>query len=290
MIAPAPAPTTEKFCPDCGKSRLPLSVPHVTTECVTCGRTIHFVRPGDDGQGIKVEAGERLTIPAGFISISLEPRSNAKLFRPGLLFLIHHLFAGKLPTEATMLEFVNELDEDYEKYIWTLDEAKDVEQSDAGLETLLQRVGKDKQSRNWHILAANLFCAGVKWSVENNNAQRAAWSGYMLGIHRGLSIVTEPIFEETLWLGYLANSTIYEAAAAASHTPGEAEAIKKLKPLFEKQDEATLHAWVESGLPIGPRIGVKALPEELLKALAQIPSGGAQARAAGRARHEARET
>ena len=84
-----------------------------------------------------------------------------------------------------------------------------------------------------------------------------------------LTIVTEPLFEQTLWRGYLANQVVYEAAAAASQTPAEAEAIKRLEPLFRNLDEATLHIWVESKLPIGPRIGVKGLPEEVLSALAR---------------------
>ncbi len=91
----------------------------------------------------------------------------------------------------------------------------------------------------------------------------------MLGTTRGLTIVTEPLFEQTLWRGYLANQVVYEAAAAASQTPAEAESIKQLEPLFRKLDEVTLHTWVESGLQIGPRIGVKRLPEEILAALAK---------------------
>ena len=92
----------------------------------------------------------------------------------------------------------------------------------------------------------------------------------MMGTMRGLSIVTEPVFEETLWRGYLANEVVYEAAAAAGNrSPAELEALKKLEPLFQGFDEATLHALVDSGLPIGPKINVKHLPEELLRALAK---------------------
>ena len=83
------------------------------------------------------------------------------------------------------------------------------------------------------------------------------------------SIFTEPVFEQTLWRGYLANDVVYEAAAASSRTPAESEAIKALAPLFERLDELTLHAWVDSKLPIGPRIGVNNLPEEILAALAK---------------------
>ena len=58
------------------------------------------------------------------------------------------------------------------------------------------------------------------------------------------------------------------SAVAASRTPAEAEAIKKLEPAFAGLDERTLYAWVHSGESIGPKLGVKSLSEGLLKALA----------------------
>jgi hypothetical protein len=133
----------------------------------------------------------------------------------------------------------------------------------------IERLKEDQQSQDWHAMTMGAFAESVTESINEKDALKAAWSGYMLGTVRGLTIVTDPLFEQTLWRGYLANQVVYEAAAAASQTPGEAEAIKKLEPLFRKLDEATLHTWVESKLPIGARIGVKALPEEILSALAK---------------------
>ncbi|MFN9955776.1 MAG: hypothetical protein ACK55I_21975, partial [bacterium] len=104
---------------------------------------------------------------------------------------------------------------------------------------LAARLEKDKQSRDWYIFAVSMFCGGIKWSIENSNAQRAAWAGYMMGTMRGLSIVTEPVFEDTLWRGYLANEVVYEAAAAAGNrSPAELEAIKTLEPIFHRIDQA----------------------------------------------------
>lgn len=84
-----------------------------------------------------------------------------------------------------------------------------------------------------------------------------------------MSIMKEQTFEDTLWRGYLANRVVYEAAAGAAHTPAESEAIKKLELLFNRLDESVLHTWIESGLPIGPRIGVKGIPEPTLLAFAK---------------------
>jgi hypothetical protein len=66
----------ERYCSQCGRSLVPLSVPHLSAECADCGKTVHFVRVGPDG--IKVEEGERFTIPADtfrFRSIPLREES-----------------------------------------------------------------------------------------------------------------------------------------------------------------------------------------------------------------------
>jgi hypothetical protein len=266
-----PAAQPEKFCPQCGKSTRPLSVPHLSNECKECGRTVHFVRPGENGEGIRIETGEQFTIPAGWLALSLEPKPNGKLFRSGLPFLLNQFFVGKVPTAESITQFTDDIEKEFDSYVEKTEAAKGLNlATEDGSKELIARLETDKQSRDWYILTASLFCGGVKWSVENNNAQRAAWAGYMLGTFRGLSIVSEPVFEETLWRGYLANEVVYEAAAAASNrSPAELEALKKLEPLFQQLDETMLHALVDSGLPIGPKINVKHLPEELLRALAK---------------------
>src|SRR5439155_24347931 len=119
-----------------------------------------------------------------------------------------------------------------------------------------EKIKENRDSREWHAASMGAFSHSVADAIKDNDALKSAWAGYMLGSMRALTIVTEPLFEQTLWRGYLANQIVYEAAVAASQTPGEAEAIKRLEPLFRNLDEATLHTWVESRSPIGPRIGV----------------------------------
>ncbi len=261
----------ERYCAQCGRSLMPLDVPHLSTACTECGKTVHFVRTASDGTGIKIEKGERLTIPAGFIQISLDPASRGKLFRPGLSFLLKQLFIGKSPKEPQdIVSFVKSVNEEADAILKSSEPLRnlDLEKEDDA-KTALEKLKEDQQSRDWHAMTMAVFCQLVPEAINKQDILRAAWSAYMLGTVRGLTIVTEPLFEQTLWRGYLANQVVYEAAAAASQTPGEAEAIKRLEPLFQKLDEATLHTWVESKLAIGPRIGVKGLPEEILSALAK---------------------
>ena len=76
--------------------------------------------------------------------------------------------------------------------------------------------------------------------------------------------------ESLVWRGYLASQIVYESAAAAARTSAEAEAIRNLEPLFEKQRDSVLYAWTESGEPIGPKIGVTEISEDILRALARF--------------------
>src|SRR6266446_4548817 len=261
----------ERFCSQCGRSLVPLNVPHLSSECIDCGKTVHYVRPAADGSSIQVDKGEQFTIPAGFIQISLDPTSRAKLFRPGLSHYVKQLFIGNHPKQPSeIVPFIQQTKEWADKLLKNSKRLSGLNlDEEHGAELAIERIKKDQQAQEWHAMTMGAFSEAVTDSINKEDTMKAAWSGYMLGTVRGLTIVTDPLFEQTLWRGYLANRVVYEAVAVASQTPGEAEAIKKLEPLFRKLDEATLHTWVESKLPIGPRIGVKALPEEILSALAK---------------------
>ncbi|MGZ3396328.1 MAG: hypothetical protein ACXWPK_19440, partial [Isosphaeraceae bacterium] len=120
----------------------------------------------------------------------------------------------------------------------------------------------------WWAILVHHGTAMVREALAENDTPRAVWAMNKIACYRSMFIFKQNL-EEHVWRGYLANQIIYNAASAAAHTPAEAEAINKLKPLFSKMEESVLHTWVKSGLPIGPRIGVKDLPEEMLKALAE---------------------
>lgn len=232
---------------------------------------VHFVRTAPNGTGIQVEKGERFTIPAGFIQISLDPASHGKLFRPGLSFLLKQFFIGNYPKEPKdFVSFARILNDEADAILKSSERLKGLDLGkEVDAKAAIEKLKEDQESRDWHAMTMGAFSLSVTEAIDKKDALSAAWSGYMLGIVRGLTIVTEPLFEQTLWRGYLANQVVYESAAAAARTPGEAEAIKRLEPLFRKLDEATLYTWVKSKLPIGPRIGVKGLPEEILSALAE---------------------
>lgn len=242
----------ERYCSQCGCSLVPLDTPHVSSKCDTCGKTAYYVRYSDDGSGIKVEKGESFTIPKGFIQISLDPASKTKLFRSGLPFYLKQLFISGYPKEPDeLIGFAEKTKEWSDNILEESDLLKKYDLNDeAEGKKAYEKLTENQQSREWHAMSMGAFSGIVQDAIDESDLKKAAWAGYMLGTTRSLTLVTDSIFENTLWRGYLANQVVYETAAAAMQTPGESEAIKKLEPLFRRLDEATLHAWVESGLPI----------------------------------------
>jgi hypothetical protein len=258
----------ERFCSQCGDSLVPLARPHVARTCAECGKTKHLVEIASGG-GITIRGGDRFTIPAGWIQISLSPASRGKLARPGLKFLLRQFFYIGEPNSAADIDGLLKKYEDIADRILQ-DSAllKGIDQeTPEGAKEAVEILEKDRTTREWHAVLLGTFAKLVADAIAANNTSEAAWAMYQAAQAHAMVVTTEPTFEQTLWRGYLANQVVYEAAIAAVSTPAEAEAIKALEPLFNRLGEATLYAWVHSGEPIGPRLGVKSLSEPLLKAL-----------------------
>jgi hypothetical protein len=270
----------ERFCSHCGLSLIPLDRPHVARSCATCEKTVHVVEPGEGGKGIRVQAGDSFIIPAGSIKLSLDPAAGGRLFRHGVAFLAKQFIYSSAPNKAEDLaRLLDSYAKDADAILKASEHLKDLDlDSEDGSNRALEILQEKKETRDWYALLLGSFARLAQDSLESGDARQAAWATYHATAAHSMTVILERTFEQTLWRGYLANRVVYEAASAASQTPGEAEALRELEPLFQRLDEATLHAWVESGLPVGPRIGVTSLPEELIVALAKFHLTGFQRR------------
>jgi hypothetical protein len=262
----------ERFCSRCGRSLVPLTdTIHVSRPCERCGKTIYLVEPGEEGKGIKVREGDNVTIPAGFIKLSLDPKVGGTFFRMGLLGFIDMLLTSGRPKSADELE---ELFEHHEKEGLgvlrgsPLLKGLDVN-NEKDADEIWQRLSEHKESRELAAALTVSFIGNTRNALAENDARRAAWAIYNAGIYHSVFITKEEHFQEILWEGYRAHKFLSQVDDAAAQTPAEVKALENLKPLFEKQGEATLHTWVEDGRPIGPRINVPEIPEETLRATAK---------------------
>jgi hypothetical protein len=260
----------EKFCPHCAASTIPLNVPYLHKQCEICPRQKYFVRQ-DEAGGITTEAGESFTIPAGWIKLSLQPAPHGRMFRAGLQVLLNKIFMNYVSPLEAFQDNVNRLEDEYDTFLTTTEFGRNLNPKDVDdVKKMFEEFTKDKQSREWYSLMTALHAGFIKERADDEKFKEGAWHGYLMGAFQGAAIVTEPIFEETLWRGYLANEIIADAdKAVGNRSPAEKEALSRLQPLFERLDEVTLNSLVESGLPVGPRINVKLIPEPVLLAAAK---------------------
>jgi hypothetical protein len=221
--------------------------------------------------GITIKTGDRFTIPAGWMQISLAPTSRGKLFRPGLKFLLRWLFYAGQPKDADdIANMLKRYEDTADQILKACPLLKEFDlDTPEGAKPAFELLEKDKSTREWHAVLLGTFSKVAADAIAANDTSKAVWAMYHAAQAHAVVVTTEPVFEQTLWRGYLANQIVYEAAAAAASTPAEAEAIKKLEPVFQRLDESALHVLVHSGEPIGPRLGVKLLSEPRLKALAE---------------------
>jgi hypothetical protein len=61
-----------RFCGQCGRSLVPLDVPHVERPCGECGRSVYLVERSEEG-GIQVRERDKFTIPGDWLTMSLDP-------------------------------------------------------------------------------------------------------------------------------------------------------------------------------------------------------------------------
>src|SRR5205807_6421932 len=67
-------------CEVCGARLIPLSTIHTERTCNSCGRTTYVAEPGESGEGIQIRAGDRVVIPAGAITLSLDRSTSSGQF------------------------------------------------------------------------------------------------------------------------------------------------------------------------------------------------------------------
>lgn len=260
------------FCGHCGEHLVPLEVPHSSKSCEACGKTKYFVRPGANGKGIQLEKGESFTIPRDWLQISFDPsKGNGRLSRGGVRFLLENLFFLGMPNRST--EFVERLKSQrdaWEPILQSSDKLAGIDlNSPTGGDEAYERLKEDRDGTEWFMLLRDIHASIVLDAVEGNDAVLAAHNALFVGLLHGLTVVTDPYFENMVWRGYLAGLAIHECSKAADQVPGEVEALAELDPLFRNIGEATLRTWLDSESTIGTRIGVSSIPEKLLVARAK---------------------
>jgi hypothetical protein len=263
-------PEQPRFCDRCGVSLVGLDVPHVERPCAQCGKATYLVEPGENGAGVHIRAGDSFRIPAGWLKISLDPaKSSGQLYRAGVSWYVQMLLIGDLPTGPhEVAAYVERLRAESDDLLESSELLADLDlESEAGAEEAIDRLSTTKDTREWWAFVVGGSAAAALDDLSHGRSDEAAMNIVRMQAARSMLVYVDHL-EEPLWAGYKQTKAVYDLASAAARTPEEAEKIQALRPLFAALDEDVLHAWVESDVDIGTRIGVASLEEPVLKALA----------------------
>ncbi len=266
--------TSPKFCDECGRSLVALSVPHVSRACVDCGKTTHFADPDENGKGIKVEKGDTFSIPANWLTLSLDPsKSRGRFSRHGLNWFVEHIMASILPTNpAEVKEFLDRIDKQVDDALLNSTLMPGIDpnsQEDMG--RAFERFKDSRDTIEWRSLTLAAFRFKILQKLEDDEAGKEEVAFLMAHamIHYALLVYKRDL-ESHVWTGYEQTQMVYEVVTATASTPTEARALEALRPAFERLSEEVLTAWVESGTDISEKLGVTALDAKIVNALAKF--------------------
>lgn len=260
-----------RFCDQCGASLVPLDVPHVERPCAECGKSKFLAEPGEGGQGIKVEKGDEFTIPAGWLTFSLDPaQSRGRFSKAGTIWFVSHMLTGDLPRDKEGLrEYLQRVDDDTDEFLRSsdllshldLDDEKDAEKA-------FELLKDDSHTTEWSALVVDVLRGVLVKALDNGADPAAVLRALQMQAHRSLLIYKRHL-AEFVWTGYEQVSAVYNIAAAAAQTPAEEEKIRALEPAFKRLDEGALHAWVDAQADIGEKMGVTHVDKDVLLGLAR---------------------
>jgi hypothetical protein len=261
-----------RFCQDCGRSLVLLSVPHVSRPCVECGKTIYFVNPGPDGKGVQVEKGETFTIPEGWLTVSLDPtKSKGTFTRSGVNWFVGYLLTGQMPSEPTkIVDFLKDLSKKADEALANSSRMPGLNvDSESDMKRAFEVFSQEHDTVEWHAFMLDFLAQhSLKLLTEESSKEVLAQA-----IARTIATYAMFIYKQSLeglvWTGYEQTVLVYNIAAAAASTPAEAKAIQELRPVFENLSEDVLAAWVGAGADISEKLGIKGIDGKVIDALAQ---------------------
>jgi hypothetical protein len=190
-------------CSECADVIDRTDVPHVIRECA-CGRELHVVEPGDHGKGIRIRAGDRFTIPAGWLTFSLNPlKSHGRLSRAGIDMLANQLFLENIQgRKESIWEHLLEVERRTDSVVSEFPplHGLDVNKEDDFL-AIVDILQQHKESKENFAFWAGSFLASARAARDTQDLDTAIWS--IAFAERCLSMMKfKEALEDVVWMGH----------------------------------------------------------------------------------------
>lgn len=175
---------------------------HVIRTC-KCGRELRIAEPGEKGKGIRVGKGDRLVIPAGFITLSLNPlKSRGQISRAGIDMLASDLFLDGITRRRNdPWEHLREVETRTDHIVNGFPPLAglDVNREDDA-EVVLKVILEHKGTKEFYAFCAGHLLASARSARQENDLDAAVWC--VASAERFLSMVKfKDALEEVVWMG-----------------------------------------------------------------------------------------
>lgn len=196
----ANTPAPDATCDKCGALQSQPNGPHTKRKCEECGKE-RFGVPGPDG--LKTEKGDTVVIPAGHLSMSLDPtQTTGRLFRPGITWLVNQQFF------ANSAQNVEDIPDCLQAYVDMADHALESSEmladlnldSEEGINAAIDRA-EDTRTPEFWALRLGIRAERCKRNLADGEAAEAVVAMQQAAIARCMLIFVRSI-EELVWRGY----------------------------------------------------------------------------------------
>ncbi len=183
-----------------------------TVKTCACGRKIKLRRPGGNGIGLKIEADERVVIPAGAIRLSANPlKSSGQLSREGIPWFAQLVFVGGLDEKDSLKNIEKHLDQlrnENERILRNSPHLAHIDfEADGAGDAVFEFLKSRPQSLEWWALMSSLCYATVSQSIAQKDAKQAAWAMAIAERFRAMTAFREH-FEDVVNMGHSARKLI----------------------------------------------------------------------------------
>jgi hypothetical protein len=212
-------------CAQCERVVERTDVIHVIRMCTGCGREIHVAEPGEHGRGLKVEAGDRVVVPDGWLTISLDPlKSRGQFTREGMEAFVSTLFMSGVARDSDRFqEAVANLEKHVDDIVNSFPPCAGLDiNNEEHSEKIFQIMEKHKSTRESYAYLTGVFLATARGAMQDGDFQKAMWALVFSERFRSMMIFKEAL-EEVVWMGHSAKRIINILGEWDAHKTNAAE-------------------------------------------------------------------
>lgn len=199
-------------CDRCKDIQERTDVPHVVTHCDGCGRELRIVRPGKYGKGLRLEKGDKITIPKDWMRLSVNPlKGRGRFTRAGLGWYAQRIFVDTLPKkeeeypdEAQRLEDL--MDETVAASPLLAERGLDPNREE-DVEEIASILSEHPESIEYWAFLTGMFLAMAREARSMGDAAKASWASACAERCHAMVVYREHL-HEVVWMGHSARRII----------------------------------------------------------------------------------